>query len=350
MHFIFRFVRVQAPLPPGPEFLPLQRATADMEKGSASFIVRSLRELQTKASLYFRNRGIEDSKLLLFECIAEFYGTMFIVLFGVGSVNTAVAVGAHQDLWHVAMIWGFGVGLAIYCTASVSGAHLNPAVSLALALFKPNKFKRHKLVWYWVAQMAGGIAGGAINLLIFHRHIDRLEADLKKTLPEFSKSGDGGAHSAMVFGEYFPDPGWVRGNNNDSEDWSDINDIISPFKACCVEAWGTAILMFVILALTDDKQKVVKNKEMIPFLIGFTVAVLIGLYAPLTQAGWNPARDLGPRIVAAMAGWGKEAIPGPRNGFWVYVIGPMIGAPLGALAYVTTVEPGLRLVDELAGK
>ena len=63
----------------------------------------------------------------------------------------------------------------------------------------------------------------------------------------------------------------------------------------------------------------------IPGLIGFTVAMLIALYAPLTQAGWNPARDFGPRLVAYFAGWGKVAIPGPRGGFWVYIIGPYIG-------------------------
>ncbi len=108
-----------------------------------------------------------------------------------------------------------------------------------------------------------------------------------------------------------------------------------------VEAWGTSVLMFVILAITDPRQKIIRNKEMIPFYIGFTVAVLITLYAPFTQAGWNPARDFGPRLVAAMAGWGRIAIPGPRNGFWVYIVGPKIGAVVGAFMYDVFVNPGL---------
>jgi Major intrinsic protein len=72
---------------------------------------------------------------------------------------------------------------------------------------------------------------------------------------------------------------------------------------------------------------------MTPYFIGFTVAVLISLFAPLTQAGWNPARDFGPRLVACFAGWWSVAIPGPRFGFWVYIVGPFVGAPLGAALY-----------------
>lgn len=280
-----------------------------------------------------------ERKLLMYECFAEFWGTMLIAVFGVGSVNAAVAVGVHAELWHVAMIWGFGVGLAIYCTASVSGAHLNPAVSLAFATFRPSKFPWFKLGWYWIAQMLGGVAGGAMNLLIYQTYIERMES-----LEDIDRGSGGSELSAMVFGEYFPNPAWVKDNKVGDES---TNGLVTPFGAFCVEAWGTGILMFVIMALTDEKQKVLVRKEMAPFLIGFTVAVLIALYAPLTQAGWNPARDFGPRVVAAVAGWGTKAIPGPRNGFWVYILGPMLGAPLGALVYVATIEPGLVILNEM---
>ena len=99
-----------------------------------------------------------------------------------------------------------------------------------------------------------------------------------------------------------------------------------------VEAWGTFILTFVIFSLTNSRNNVLGSttRPGAPCLIGATVAVLVALYAPITQAGLNPARDLGPRLVAAMAGWGKVAFPGPRNGFWVYIVGPFLGAPCGA--------------------
>lgn len=70
-----------------------------------------------------------------------------------------------------------------------------------------------------------------------------------------------------------------------------------------------------------------------PLFIGFTVSVLISLFAPLTQAGWHPARDFVPRLVAYALGWGEIAIPGPRGGFWAYIVGSLMGGPLGGLVW-----------------
>jgi glycerol uptake facilitator-like aquaporin len=138
----------------------------------------------------------------------------------------------------------------------------------------------------------------------------------------------------MIFGEYTPNPGIFGAGE-------DFNSLYSPISGMLIEMLGTAILMFMILALTDDRQRALVHKDLAPFLIGFTVAVLIAVYGPITQAGWNPARDFGPRIVAYLSGWGKIAIPGPRNDFWVYIIGPMLGAPLGGLLYDHTLARGL---------
>lgn len=264
---------------------------------------------------------------LLYQCIAECIGTMFIVIFGVGSVCSAVTLKTNVETWHIASVWGFGVGLAIYSSASISGGHLNPAVSLAQAIFRPNDFPWSKLLPYWFAQYFGGVLGGAFNLMVFgpaFKHMESSQAIMRG-------SADSTA-TAQAFGEYFPAPGGLLDKDGVT---------LSPAFAMMVEAWGTGILMFIILVLTDPRQKFMRNKELIPFLIGFTVAILLDLYSPITQAGWNPARDFGPRLVAAMAGWGRIAIPGPRGGFWVYIIGPKIGAPIGALLYDLLISPGL---------
>src|SRR5205085_9432199 len=84
--------------------------------------------------------------------LGEVLGTLLLVLFGTGSVACAVLTGALQGLWQVAVVWGFGVTLAIYCSAALSGAHLNPAVSLAFALWRADRFPRRRLVPYWLAQ------------------------------------------------------------------------------------------------------------------------------------------------------------------------------------------------------
>lgn len=260
--------------------------------------------------------------------VAETIGTFLLVLFGTGSVAAAVLTGAQAGLWQVAVVWGFGVTIAIYATATVSGAHLNPAVTLSFALFRPGDFPRARVVPYIVAQLLGAVLAGAVVLATFAPFLARFEAERN-----LERGAPGSEAAAMVFGEYFPNPA-VFGTDEAAQ------ALVSPLAAAGVEAFGTAILVFVIFALTDPRNRAGAG-ALTPFFIGFTVAVLISLFAPITQAGWNPARDFGPRIVAFLAGFGEIAIPGPRGGFWVYIVGPLIGGPIGAAAYDLLLRPAL---------
>ena len=261
-------------------------------------------------------------------CVAETIGTFLLVLFGTGSVASAVLTEAHVGLWQVAAVWGFGVAVSIYATASISGAHLNPAVSLSFAIFRRPEFPANRLYAYWAAQLAGGALAGLAVLFIFNPFLSRFERD-----NDLVRGESGSEHSAMVFGEYFPNPDIV---GTDDE----ARSLVSPAGAVFVEGFGTAILVLVIFALTDRRKAALPTERLAPFMIGFTVAALIGVFAPLTQAGWNPARDFGPRIVAFFAGWGSVAIPGPSSGFWVYIVGPLVGGPLGAAVHELLLEPG----------
>lgn len=271
--------------------------------------------------------------------VGEAVGTYILVLFGIGSVAAAVATSAQMGLWQVAVVWAFGVALAIYLTANVSGAHLNPAVSLAFAIFRRSDFSFRMLPLYWTAQLFGAVLAGVTILAMFSPFIVRFESD------NGIVRGEAGSQlSAMMFGEYFPNPA-MYGTGPDAA------ALISPAGAAFVEGFGTAILVLVIFSLTDRRNAGLSTKNMTPLLIGFTVAALISLFSPLTQAGWNPARDFGPRIVAFFAGWGSVAIPGPSNGFWVYIVGPMIGAPIGAAVHEFLVRPGLqRITSSKNGK
>jgi glycerol uptake facilitator-like aquaporin len=100
---------------------------------------------------------------------------------------------------------------------------------------------------------------------------------------------------------------------------------VTPAVAFLAEALGTGVLAFVIFSLTNKKNNTAKSGY-VPLLIGATVGALIAVIAPLTQAGFNPARDFGPRIVALIAGWKEVAF----QGWWVYVLGPIVGAVAGA--------------------
>ena len=252
-------------------------------------------------------------------CVAEAFGTFLLVLFGTGVVAAAVLTGAQAGLWQVAVVWGFGVTLAIYATGATSGAHLNPAVTLAFALFRGNSFPRSRVLPYWAAQLVGAVLAGAVVLAVFSPFIDQFNAKHGLT-----RGGAGSEASAMVFGEYFPNPA-IFGTG------ADAHALVSPLAALGVEALGTAILVAMIFALIDPRNGVAPG--LAPFFIGFTVAVLISVFAPITQAGWNPARDFGPRLVAFAAGYGDVAIPGPLGGFWIYIAGPLIGGPTGAALY-----------------
>jgi glycerol uptake facilitator protein len=253
--------------------------------------------------------------------VGEVVGTFLLVLFGTGSVAAAVLTGVQVGLWQIAVVWGFGVSLAIYCSAAASGAHLNPAVSLAFALWRPAGFPRRRLVPYWLAQLGGGVLAGCAVAALFWPFLLRFEA-----AKGIVRGAPGSELSAMVFGEYFPNPAMFG---------TDVaaRALVSPLQAALVEGFGTAVLAFVIFALTDPRNHAAPGAHLTPFFVGFTVAALISLFAPITQAGWNPARDLGPRLVALALGWGAVAIPGPVGGFWAYVLGPLVGGPIGAGLY-----------------
>ena len=104
--------------------------------------------------------------------------------------------------------------------------------------------------------------------------------------------------------------------------------VIGPFGAFVAEIWMTGLLLFLISAITDAGAKSVPDAAA-PALIGTSVAVLIGTFGPVTGCGMNPARDLGPRLVTLLTGWGGVAL----SSAWIYTLGPLIGGPLGMMAY-----------------
>ncbi|GJQ27684.1 MAG: glycerol uptake facilitator protein [Phycisphaerae bacterium] len=255
-------------------------------------------------------------------CLGEFIGTFLLVLFGTATVAVAVLFNAHVGLLQVAVVWGIGVTLAIYATRHLSCAHLNPAVSLGMVL--AGRMNLRLLPWYWLAQLAGGIAAGATVLLLFGSAIGDFEH-----ARGIVRGAPGSVQTAMIFGEYFPHPGLAA---------SGLGATIS--IAILAEALGTFLLVTMVFSLTEGCNVGRPADGLAPVFIGATVAAIISILAPLTQAGLNPARDFGPRLVAFLAGWDGVAIPGPRGGFFlVYVAAPLVGGALSAIGFRYGLQP-----------
>lgn len=233
-----------------------------------------------------------------------------LVLFGCGAVAGATLFGAFNSLLEVALIWGIGVALGIFASRNLSQAHLNPAVSVAMLLAKKVDGKTFGM--YLAGQFIGAFLAGLVLFFIFNSSIELFEASREIV------RGEAGSHlSAVMFGEYYPNPGFAE------------HISISLGGAMALEAFGTFLLIMMIFFLTEKTDQI---DNMTPLLIGLTVTIIITLVAPFTQAGLNPARDFGPRMVAWMGGWGNMAFPDSQGGwFWVYILGPVLG---GVLAFL----------------
>jgi len=251
----------------------------------------------------------------------EFLGTAMLVFFGCGAVIVSVLFGA-LGLWQIAMIWGAAVALAIYATRHLSCAHLNPAVSLAMAA--SGRMSVSLLPAYLSGQFIGALLAAALLYLLFADSIAHFEL-----LHGIVRGSPQSVQTAMMFGEFFPNPG--AGNVV----------MVTASNAFAAEALGTFALVFMIFNLTEGCNLGRPDNALAPVFIGATLAIIIAVIAPLTQAGLNPARDLSPRLFSMMAGWGQAALPGPSL-LAVYVLGPVSGGLLAGWLFTRIVEPLMK--------
>ena len=260
------------------------------------------------------------------EFIGEALGTFLLVLFGCGSVAVSVLFNAYQGILQLALVWGIGVTLAIYLTRHLSCAHLNPAVTLAMVISK--RMSIRKLPVYLIAQFTGAFVAGIVIYLLFSPSIVAFE-NTHNIIRGTAES----VQTAKMFGEYYAPPGGTA--------------VVSLPLAIGAEAFGTFLLLLMIFALTEGCNVGRPHDAMAPLFIGLTVSSIICLIAPLTQAGLNPARDFGPRMVAWATGWGDAAFPDQHGGFFlVYILGPMLGAVLASLFFVYGLEPTMKRSSE----
>jgi glycerol uptake facilitator protein len=256
------------------------------------------------------------------ELMAEFLGTAILIILGAGSVAVAVAglpgsgrqsVAFGAANWLIiAWGWGLAVVFAVYVAGGVSGAHVNPAVTLAWAIRRG--FPWRKVVPYWAAQVVGAFAGAALVYAVYHDAIDVYNAT---QVPPVSRP-----NSLSTFSIFATFPANYFGGSV----WGPLLDQIV----------GTAILVAIIAALIDSRNQA-PSANLAPLVIGFVVFAIGLTYG--TNAGYaiNPARDFGPRLFTFFAGWGSKAFPGNGDWFsnywWIPIVGPLVGGVIGVLIY-----------------
>ncbi len=273
------------------------------------------------------------------ELLAEFIGTAVLIAFGDGVVAMAVAAlnqsgrgtqifAASGDWLLITWGWALAVTMAVYVAGGITGAHINPAVTLAVAV--RGVFPWRKVVPYWIAQVVGGFVGAWLVYIDYNPAITSYEAAnhvVRGTL-------GGSADSTATFSIFATFPAaFFHGN------------MIGPFIDQII---GTFFLVLFILAIVD-KVNLGAEANLWPFVVGLAVAAIGMSYGANAGYAINPARDLGPRLFAWIAGWGQVAVPGVDNYMWVPIIGPLVGGAIAAPFYDVFISRVLTARREASG-
>lgn len=271
-------------------------------------------------------------------CVAEFAGTGILIFMGLGVVLTSVLTGAQSGLWQVAIVWGIGVAVAVYTVIGVSGGHINPAITVALAFWRKHPWR--EVVPYVLAQLAGAFVAAALLFVIFNPFLKAREVE-----KGIERGAPGSEITAMCFGEFFPSPGPLSNSPGpySVDEHAKLNALVSEQSAFLAEVLATMVLAIVIAAVLDARNPGAPTPGMGPAFIGLTVAGLVSIFGPVTQACFNPARDVGPRVFSMLAGWGTAALPRGTGAVTVYVLAPILGAIIGMGLYDRVLKsPGPR--------
>ncbi|KII91664.1 hypothetical protein PLICRDRAFT_173481 [Plicaturopsis crispa FD-325 SS-3] len=244
------------------------------------------------------------------EYAAEFLGTMVLVIFGTAvdcqvvlSTNTDVASSAKGSYLSISFGWACGTALGVWLSAGISGGHINPAVTLALAVWRD--FPWRKVPGYIVAQVMGALCGAACVYANYFHAIDIYEGG------RGIRSTPG---TAGLFATYSA-------------------SYLTNQSAFFDEFLGTALLVLVVLAVTDRKNSPPPS-GLVPLVLFITVLGIGTALGFQTAYAINPARDFGPRILTAMVGYGKDVFT-YRNQYWIWcpILAPILGGQVATLLY-----------------
>lgn len=244
--------------------------------------------------------------------IGEAIGAYLIVLFGVGVVFTAIMLGTIGDLASAGIGWGLAVTVAVFAGASMSGAHFNPSVTIALAV--RGRFPWNHVAQYVIAQIGGAFLAAATLFSMY----SGVFYDFVKA-KGITIGAEGSQIAMAILVPLTPHPGII---GSDAAAYAKV----SLLQGSIGEFLATFILMLGILFLLEQRSVNSPVSWFFPLALGLIVIELVLIEAPLSMLSLNAARDLGPRLFALLLGFGEMAFPGPRGDWWVTTIVPIFGA------------------------
>ncbi len=248
-------------------------------------------------------------------CFAEFFGTFLFISIGLASVAVLVLGLSDINYPWMAACWGVAITLAIYVVGGVSGAHMNPAVTLSLAVW--GGFDKKNVLPYIVAQIIGAFCAAALVYTCFQEQIVAFEA--AKGIIRDSANGGGSA------GMYVTAAGAS----------------VSTMTAFLVEAFITCLLVLVIYATTDVKNPAAPGLGLPALAIGAIVLFCGIAFGPLTGFAMNPARDLGPRLFLMVSGWGQAALGNGSYWLIVPIVATITGGQIAGFLYTKVICRGI---------
>jgi MIP family channel proteins len=245
------------------------------------------------------------SRTLIREMLAEFFGTFVLIVFGVGVVAQVVlskqTAGSYLS---INLAWGLAVTMGCYVSAGVTGAHLNPAVTLALAVHR--RFPWNKVIPYSAAQLAGAFVAAAVVYVTYHEALAAFDGGLRQVAGPQGTAGIWATYPQQFLSTF---PGGF------------IDQIV-----------GTALLVAVIFGITDTRNSPAPS-GLAPLIVGFLVVLIGATFGFNSGYAINPARDFGPRLFTFVAGWGSEVFRAGNAWWWVPIVAPCIGGVIGGWVY-----------------
>jgi len=245
------------------------------------------------------------SRALLRELLAEFFGTFVLIVFGVGVVAQVLLSRQTAGTYlSINIGWGLAVAMGCYVCAGVTGAHLNPAVTLALAAHR--RFPWTRVLPYSIAQTLGAFAASAVVFVTYHEALNAFDGGVRQVVGPQGTAGIWATYPQAFLSAF---PGGF------------IDQIV-----------GTALLVAVIFGITD-RRNAAAPPGLVPIVVGLLVTLIGATFGLNAGYAINPARDLGPRLFTLVAGWGTDVFRAGGGWWWVPILGPLAGGVLGGWLY-----------------